>query len=135
MERNFGQELRRLREKRGLTVNQLGIYSGVSPALISKLENGKRGIPKPETIEKIAKGLKMDYKELMKIAGYIDEEDMNKAIHSIKEKSQPYDERPYEEIINHIKEHYPDVDINDPSVVRKLKKAIDLVLDDYEKKQ
>lgn len=70
--RNFGETLRELREKRGYTVNQLGIYSEVSPALISKIENGKRGIPKPDTIEKLAKGLKMDYTDLMILAGHID---------------------------------------------------------------
>lgn len=69
--RNFGEALRELREKRGYTVNQLAIYSDVSPALISKIENGKRGIPKPETIEKLAKGLKMEYTDLMILAGHI----------------------------------------------------------------
>ncbi|WP_309252380.1 LexA family protein [Paenibacillus spongiae] len=70
--RSFGEVLRELREKRGLAVNQLALYSGVSPALISKLENGHRGNPKPETIEKLSKGLKMEYAELMRLAGYID---------------------------------------------------------------
>lgn len=71
--KTFGTVLRELREKRGMTVNQLGIYSEVSPALISKIENGKRGTPKPETIEKLAKGLKMEYTDLMQEAGYIEE--------------------------------------------------------------
>lgn len=68
---NFGEFLREAREKRGLTVNQLAIYAEVSSGLISKLENGKRGTPKPETIEKLAKGLKMEYEELMSKAGYV----------------------------------------------------------------
>lgn len=69
---DFGDVLRKLREERGLSVNQLALYSNVSPALISKVENKKRGIPKPETIEKLAKGLKMRYEELMYLAGHID---------------------------------------------------------------
>lgn len=76
MEGSFGEKLRSLREKRGLTLNQLAIYSEVSPALISKIENNKRGIPKPKTLEKLAKGLKMNYVELMNIAGYSEEEEL-----------------------------------------------------------
>lgn len=71
-EKSFGVILRGLREARGLTLNQLAIYAGVSSGLISKLENGKRGTPKPDTIEKLAKALKMEYSDLMKLAGYVD---------------------------------------------------------------
>ncbi|WP_407673438.1 helix-turn-helix domain-containing protein [Paenibacillus silvisoli] len=72
---NFGSILRRLREQRGFTLNQFAIYAGVSNGLISKIENGKRGTPKPETIEKLAKALKMEYSELMVLAGYSDEKE------------------------------------------------------------
>lgn len=71
---DFGNYLRKTREDKKLSVNQLGIYAGVSPGLISKIENGKRGVPKPETIEKLAKGLKIDYVIMMRKAGYIDGE-------------------------------------------------------------
>lgn len=70
MEGHFGEKLREIRERKGMSVNQLGVYSKVSPALISKLENGLRKEPKPITIKKLAKGLKMTYEELMQIAGY-----------------------------------------------------------------
>lgn len=69
MPRPFGETLRELREKRGLSVNQLGMYSGVSPASISKIENGHRGVPKPATIFKLAQALKIPYAELMDLAG------------------------------------------------------------------
>lgn len=39
------------RRARKLTVNQLAVYSGISSATISKIENGKRGTPKPATIK------------------------------------------------------------------------------------
>jgi transcriptional regulator with XRE-family HTH domain len=58
-----------------MTVNQLAIYSGVSAASISRYENGERGTPKPPTLEKLAKGLRVDYTELMKIAGHIKNQD------------------------------------------------------------
>ncbi|AFH60579.1 helix-turn-helix domain-containing protein [Paenibacillus caseinilyticus] len=70
---HFGEELRKIRETKGLTLNQLAMYSGVSSALISRIENGTRGVPKPETIEKLANGLKIPYENLMSIAGYIEE--------------------------------------------------------------
>jgi transcriptional regulator with XRE-family HTH domain len=68
---SFGEELKKLRESKGMTVNQLAIYSGVSAASISRYETGERGIPKPPTIEKLAKGLRVDYNDLMKLAGHI----------------------------------------------------------------
>lgn len=67
----FGEQLRALRKARHLTVNQLAIYSGVSSATISRIENGKRGIPKPATIRKLADTLKMPYENLMAAAGHI----------------------------------------------------------------
>ncbi|TWM32548.1 HTH-type transcriptional repressor RghR [Bacillus paralicheniformis] len=68
---NFGYHLRQLRERKKLTVNQLAMYSGVSSAGISRIENGKRGVPKPATIRKLADALKVPYEELMASAGYI----------------------------------------------------------------
>lgn len=69
---DFGTKLKEIRTKRGLGVNQLGTISGVSPSLISKIENGERGIPKPGTLKKLAKGLKMDYSDLLNEAGVIE---------------------------------------------------------------
>lgn len=66
----FGDELKKIRESKGMTVNQLAMYSGVSAASISRYETGDRGVPKPPTIEKLAKGLRIEYDELMRIAGY-----------------------------------------------------------------
>lgn len=70
---NFGAYLRALREEKKLSVNQLAMYSEVSAAGISRIENGKRGIPKPPTIKKLAGALKIPYEEMMKAAGYIEE--------------------------------------------------------------
>lgn len=69
----FGQYIKKIREERGLTINQVATYSGISAAQLSRIENGKRGVPKPPTIAKIAKALKVDYEELMAVAGYIEE--------------------------------------------------------------
>ncbi|MFS0655117.1 helix-turn-helix domain-containing protein [Bacillus sp. 179-C3.3 HS] len=70
---SFGAYLRALREDKKLSVNQLAMYSEVSAAGISRIENGKRGIPKPPTIKKLAGALKVPYEEMMQAAGYIEE--------------------------------------------------------------
>lgn len=68
----FGKYLSNLRKNRSLTVNQLAVYSGVSAALISRVENGKRGIPKPETLSKLAEVLNVPTAQLLSAAGYFD---------------------------------------------------------------
>ncbi|BBU40725.1 hypothetical protein APP_30170 [Aeribacillus pallidus] len=71
--KQFGSFIRALRKKKGFTVNQLALYSGVSSAQISRIENGLRGVPKPETIKKLSEALGHPYKDLMQAAGYIDD--------------------------------------------------------------
>ncbi|MFC4618625.1 helix-turn-helix domain-containing protein [Camelliibacillus cellulosilyticus] len=71
--KQFGSFIRALRQKKGFTVNQLALYSGVSSAQISRIENGLRGVPKPETIKKLSEALGHPYEDLMQVAGYIDD--------------------------------------------------------------
>ncbi|ACV59957.1 transcriptional regulator, XRE family (plasmid) [Alicyclobacillus acidocaldarius subsp. acidocaldarius DSM 446] len=70
----FGQYLRKLRKERNLTINQLALYSGVSSALISRIENGQRGRPKPDTLKKLASALKVPYEDLLLHAGVLNEQ-------------------------------------------------------------
>lgn len=72
MENTFSDLLRDLRERRGYTVNQLAIKSGVSAAHISRLENELRSAPKSMTIKKLASVLG-NYNELMEAAGHVAE--------------------------------------------------------------
>lgn len=69
--KEFGSYLRSLRKNKGLTIRQLELYSGVSNAYLSQIENGKRDIPSPEILQKISKPLGVEYEELMQRAGYI----------------------------------------------------------------
>lgn len=71
--KQFGSFIRAIRKKKGFTVNQLALYSGVSSAQISRIENGLRGVPKPETIKKLSEALGHPYEDLMQAAGYIDD--------------------------------------------------------------
>ncbi|MVP00391.1 helix-turn-helix domain-containing protein [Paenibacillus lutrae] len=117
-EKDFGDILRELRERKGYTVNQLGIYSGVSAGLISKLENKKRGTPKPDTIEKLAKGLKMEYKDLMKLAGYVD------ADYKLEEDLEAH------MILSKMRERYKSL-IKDPDISNELKGELKAELEEW----
>jgi len=67
-----GNYIKNIRESKNMTLNQVALYAEISAAQLSRIETGKRGTPKPQTIEKIARALKVDYNELMSIAGYIE---------------------------------------------------------------
>ncbi|MGE8079064.1 helix-turn-helix domain-containing protein [Peribacillus loiseleuriae] len=71
----FGKYIKKIRDEKGLTLNQAAMYSDISAAQLSRIENGIRNVPKPKTIKKIADGMKIDYDELMRVAGYISEHD------------------------------------------------------------
>lgn len=49
----FGQKLRELRRARGLTQKQMAAGIGVSPAYLSALEHGHRGMPSWPMLQKI----------------------------------------------------------------------------------
>jgi transcriptional regulator with XRE-family HTH domain len=53
---DFGREVRRIREMRGLTQEQLAQRSGLSSIYIGTIENGKRD-PSLSTVCSLAKGL------------------------------------------------------------------------------
>lgn len=69
----FYDQLKALRKNKGFTIREVADRSGVSPAYISQLENGSRGIPSPDILKKLSEGLNISYEQLMKIAGYLDE--------------------------------------------------------------
>lgn len=68
---DFGEYIKKIRESKNMTLNQVAMYAEISAAQLSRIETGKRGTPKPQTIEKIASALKVDYNELMIAAGYV----------------------------------------------------------------
>ncbi len=67
----IGEYIKKLREEKNLSINQLALYSGISAAHISRIERGLRE-PSPEILKKLAAALKVSYKDLMKTAGYLD---------------------------------------------------------------
>lgn len=67
----FGKYLKELREVEKISIRKLSLLSGISLSYISQLENGKRGIPKPNVLKKLSPCLNVSYEDLMAAAGYI----------------------------------------------------------------
>lgn len=49
----FGERMREMREERGVTQKEMAAALGVSPAYLSALEHGRRGVPSWPLIQKI----------------------------------------------------------------------------------
>lgn len=68
--KEFGEYLKTLRESRKLSIRQTCTYAGISHSYLSQLENGRRGIPKPAILQKLAPVYKVSYEDMMVKAGY-----------------------------------------------------------------
>lgn len=75
MSMEFSQFLKKVREKRGLSIRQLALYANVSNGYISQVERGERGTPSPEVLKKLSGPLSISYEQLLKVAGYLPSED------------------------------------------------------------
>lgn len=75
----LGNFCKEAREKRGIKLNQFCIKADIQPSLYSRFENGKVQKINPNLLIKIGNALRIDYKELYKIVGYLDEEDFQEA--------------------------------------------------------
>jgi HTH-type transcriptional regulator, competence development regulator len=67
----LGEELRRLRIKKGVTLREVEKETDVSNAYVSQLENGKAEQPSPRVLHKLAEYYRVPYSRLMEAAGYI----------------------------------------------------------------
>lgn len=59
----LGVLLRNLREKRQLSLRELGQLAGVDHAYIYRLETGDKEAPSPDTLQKLIKALKAEKRE------------------------------------------------------------------------
>lgn len=69
----LGTYLIQLRSEKGYSQRDLAEKCGVSGAEISRIESGKRQKPSPTLLKAIAQALSVEYSDLMKLAGYIEE--------------------------------------------------------------
>ena len=68
----FGEYLKSLRAKEGLSQRDLAEKAKVSNAEISRLETGERKKPSPNSLKLLAPHLNVRYEDLMEKAGYIE---------------------------------------------------------------
>jgi transcriptional regulator with XRE-family HTH domain len=54
---NFGSVFRELRDRGGVSMRKLAFSADMDPAYLSRMENGKSGTPKEETVERLADAL------------------------------------------------------------------------------
>lgn len=71
---NFGPQLKKMRTEKGYTVRQAALQAGISSSYWSQVENAKREIPTPKTLEKIAKGIRTNKHIIFKMAGIINKQ-------------------------------------------------------------
>lgn len=74
---NLGQRLRKLREKQGMTIVALAEKAGVSPGLLSQIENGQT-TPLLDTLENIARALNVSTSYFL-----MEQEDIGELISSL----------------------------------------------------
>ena len=69
--KDFGEYMRALRKRKGLTISQLEKLTGISNAYISQIETGKRRTPSPDILQKLAQHLDVSYEHIMLEVGYM----------------------------------------------------------------
>ena len=96
----FGKRVREIRKQKGFTQEQIAEKIGIEPPNISKLENGAH-FPLPENIEKLAKALNVDAKDLFDFEHFDEKAILNKKIKTFLDNAEKKDlEFLYKTIIN-----------------------------------
>ena len=67
----IGEELRRLRLHRGVSLRDVEKETKISNAYLSQLESGKAEQPSPRILHKLAEFYNVPYESLMGVAGYL----------------------------------------------------------------
>ncbi|WP_432407961.1 helix-turn-helix domain-containing protein [Wukongibacter sp. M2B1] len=106
---NIGEYIKQLRNQRKLSINQLGIYSKVSPAHISRIERGLRE-PSPDVLKKLSNILKVSYEDLMKVAGYLDNNLNNESLPLKSDNPEKYIQDEYLELAKEMQDKKIDVE-------------------------
>lgn len=103
----LGQYIEELRTKNKLGFNQLASKIGMNVRTLNEIINGKMKRIIPYHLQKIAYGLKIDYKDLYKIIGYLAEEDFleveiyKKKYEDLKKKYEELEKEGARTIVNH----------------------------------
>jgi len=74
VERSFGEYLKSLRQEQRMSLREVERESGVSNAYLAQIERGDRRPPSPEILKKLAPVYNVAVRDLLKAAGYWDED-------------------------------------------------------------
>lgn len=72
----LGEILKERRIKKGLSKNKLAQYVGISQPEVTRIENGIRTIPNIVTLIYFCEVLDLDFIELLKVTGFVDEKNL-----------------------------------------------------------
>ncbi len=72
----LGELIKKKRINKGFGLNQFALKTGVNKSIISRMESGNVLKINPFMLKKIANGLDIDYKELYKVVGYLEENEI-----------------------------------------------------------
>jgi transcriptional regulator with XRE-family HTH domain len=129
----FGHYLKSLRKDKGLTIRQVELYSGVSNAYLSQLENGKRGIPSPEILRKLSDCLDVPYEELMKNAGYLDDGQLVKRFKEGASEDIKYLFEKYEDTLDRAVSVFHEIVMKQPDIESRIADMAGYLNEDYER--
>lgn len=73
MPTDIGTYIADLRNEKRMSQRELAEKSGISNTEISRIEAGKRSNPTPATLKALSDALGIEYRDMMKMAGYLEE--------------------------------------------------------------
>ena len=71
MQADLGEELKRARASRGLSLDAAGRAAQISQGYLHKLEAGRVNTPSPRVLQRLGSVLEIPYERLMELAGYV----------------------------------------------------------------
>ncbi len=84
----FGEFLKELRDRKGVTLKQVEEGTGMSNAYISQLETGtRRRLPAPDKLKALADYFNVTIKELLEKAGYVESGEIKETLEQKIEKA------------------------------------------------
>ena len=101
--KDFGQRIKELRLKKGITQYQLAEAAGVDPKHISHIETG-RSFPKADLIEKFSKELDVDIATMFNFSPFKPKQELMQEIDIMLKDAEPNDvQRLYKIIVAYLK--------------------------------
>jgi len=75
----LGIELKKARDQKGVSLQAIANTANISTAYLQKLERGQVSTPSPRVLRRLGSSVGLPYLDLMELAGYLDEEESEKA--------------------------------------------------------